>query len=508
MALYITFFLYFCIIFFIGFRAYRATLSHEDYVLGGRRLNSLITALGVGASDMSGWLMIALPGAIYAFGLSHAWMSIGLLIGAYLNWKLVAYRLRIFTFEANNSLTIPSYLEHRFRDESKTLRLITSLIVILFFTLYSSAGFVSAGILFSSSFGISYHSALILGATLLVFYAAFGGFLAVNWVDVFQGGLMLLALIVLAFYISYLLNYTDPHLLSIAHLKAHYSSQFTSDYFNLIPQGDNLTVFIVLASTLSWGLGYFGQPHILVRFMASESKSSINSARKICMSWMFLALLSSMAVGFLAKIFYLSAPLADPEQSFFQLVQDNINEWVAGWFIAAVLSCIMSTVAAQLILSASALAEDIYHARINPYATDKKLLWVGRSTVFIVASFAIMCAWNKESSVLDLVGHAWAGLGASFGPVILMSLFWRRMTKQGAICGMSMGTLTIILWLLARHLWCVSGVDTTSILQLNEMLPAFVMNLMTIIIVSLLDNKPDPEIEELYNRSHKLCTES
>lgn len=508
MALYITFFLYFCIVFFIGFRAYRATLSHEDYVLGGRRLNSLITALGVGASDMSGWLMIALPGAIYAFGLDHVWMPVGLIIGAYLNWKLVAYRLRVFTFEANNSLTIPSYLEHRFKDETKSLRLLTSLIVIIFFTVYSSAGFVSAGILFSSSFGITYHTALIIGATLLVLYASIGGFLAVNWVDVFQGGLMLLALIVLPLYIIYLLNYTDPNLLSIAHLKANYGSQFISSYFNFVPQGSNFAVFIVLASTLSWGLGYFGQPHILVRFMASESKNSIRSARKICMSWMILALIGSMAVGFLAKIFYLNSPLADPEQAFFQLVQDNINEWVAGWFIAAVLSCIMSTVAAQLILSASALAEDIYHARINPYATDRKLLWVGRSTVILVASLAIMFAWNKESSVLDLVGHAWAGLGASFGPVVLMSLFWRRMTKQGAMCGMIMGTLTIILWITARHLWYTPALDTTSWLQLYEMIPAFIINFITIVVVSLLDSKPDPEIEELYNRSHKLCIES
>jgi sodium/proline symporter len=359
MALYITFIFYFCIIFAIGFKAYQATNSHEDYVLGGRKLNSIITALGVGASDMSGWLMIALPGSIYAFGLNHLWMPIGLLIGAYFNWSFVAHRLRIFTYEANNSLTMPSYLEHRFKDDSKMLRLLTSIVVIIFFTVYSAAGFVSSGILFSSSFGITYHTALIIGASLLVVYTSIGGFLAVNWVDVFQGTLMLLALIFLPLYIAYLLNFTDPNLLSISHLQENYAAHFTAGYFNFIPNGGNLAVFIILASTLSWGLGYFGQPHILVRFMASESKRSIRKAKKICMSWMFLSLLGSVCVGFLGKIFYLDSPLSKPEQVFFELVQGNMNEWLAGWFIAAVLSCIMSTVSAQLMLSASALAEDI-----------------------------------------------------------------------------------------------------------------------------------------------------
>lgn len=508
MALYITFIFYFCIIFSIGFKAYKATNSHEDYVLGGRKLNSIITALGVGASDMSGWLMIALPGAIYAFGYNHLWMPIGLLIGAYFNWSFVAHRLRIFTFEANNSLTIPSYLEHRFKDESKLLRLLTSVVVIIFFTVYSSAGFVSSGILFSSSFGISYHLALIIGATLLVLYTAIGGFLAVNWVDVFQGSLMLIALIILPIYVIYLINFTDPNLLSISYLKANYATQFTSGYFNFIPQGNNFVVFIILASTLSWGLGYFGQPHILVRFMASESKKSISNAKKICMTWMFLSLLGSVSVGFLGKVFYLNTPLANPEQVFFELVQGNVNEWISGWFIAAVLSCIMSTVSAQLMLSASALAEDIYHARVNPNASDKTLLWVGRVTVVLVALLALFFAWNKDSTVLDLVGHAWAGLGASFGPVILLSLFWARMTKQGAIWGIIMGSTTVVLWIFARHLWFDPNANMPSIFQLYEMMPAFLANMVAVVVVSLIDNKPGADIAELYNRSRKLCKDA
>ncbi|MBP9722669.1 MAG: sodium/proline symporter PutP [Gammaproteobacteria bacterium] len=504
MALYITFILYFCIIFFIGYRAFKATDSHEDFVLGGRKLNSIITALGVGASDMSGWLMIALPGAIYTFGYSHVWMPIGLLIGAFLNWHFVAYRLRVFTFEAENSITIPSYLEHRFKDDSKVLRLLTAVVVIVFFTVYASSSFVSSGGLFSALLGMDYHVALVTGATVLVLYTAFGGFLAVNWVDVFQGGLMLLALIILPIYIYFLISGTDPNLLSESYLKDQYSQQFTPGYFDFIPRGDRFTVFISLASTLTWGLGYFGQLHILVRFMASESKKSINQAKKICMSWMFISLLGAILVGYMGKIFYLNGNLANPEHVFFHLVQDNMNEWISGWFIAAVLSCIMSTIAAQLILLSSALAEDIYRTKINPNASNKNLLWVGRTTVILVAIVALALAWDNNSTVMELVAHAWAGLGASFGPVILLSLFWSRMTKQGAFWGILIGSTTVVLWIFARHLWSGAEGGWASILQLYEMMPAFVANLVTIVTVSLLD-KPDPEVIKLYNRAHKKC---
>lgn len=508
MAIYITFFLYFCIIFGIGYYAYTATKSHEDYVLGGRKLNSIITALGVGASDMSGWLMIGLPGALYAFGFDHIWMPIGLLLGAYLNWRFIAYRLRIFTIEADNSLTIPSYLEHRFDDTSQVIRTITSIVIILFFAIYSSAGFVSSGLLFSSTFGIDYHTALIIGVVLLVVYTSIGGFLAVNWVDVFQGGLMLLALVFLPIYIIYIINFTDPNLLSIAHIKANFADQFTTGYFDFIPldiNGSKLMVYITMASTFAWGLGYFGQPHILVRFMAANSKEAIVKARRICMTWMFIALIGAISVGLIGKIFYLNDPLSDPEKVFFALVQDNINIWIAGWLIAAVLSCVMSTVAAQLILSASALCEDIYHARINPNASDKKLLWVGRMTVVMVAILALILAWNKNSSVLELVGHAWAGLGSAFGPVILLSLFWRRMTKRGAIAGIIVGASTVLVFVFLRYIVNTVWQHDVMLLQLYEIIPGFIASLISIILFSISDSYPSRKTVELYNRSHDKC---
>lgn len=505
MSLYITFLLYFCIIFSIGYYAYRATKSHADYVLGGRKLNAIITALGVGASDMSGWLMIGLPGAIYLYGFDHIWMPIGLLLGAYLNWKFVANRLRLFTIEAENSLTIPSYLEHRFDDQKHLLRTVTSIVIIIYFAIYSSAGFVSSGILFSTTFGIEYHTALIIGVILLVLYTAIGGFLAVNWVDVFQGGLMLLALIFLPVYILYIIYFSDPNLLSLGYLKSNFSTQFTLDYFDFIPSGSKMSVFIIIASTLSWGLGYFGQPHILVRFMASESKTSIAKARKICMTWMALALFGAILVGLIGKIYYINNPLVDPEKVFFALVQDNVNEWLSGWLVAAVLSCVMSTVAAQLILSASALCEDIYHARINTNASDKQLLWIGRLTVVFVSLIALALAWNKNSSVLELVGHAWAGLGASFGPAILLSLFWQRMTKRGAILGIITGAISVIGFVLLRYIINELWEQNIALLQLYEIIPGFILSFISIIFASISDSNTSKKSLELYNRSHKLC---
>lgn len=505
MSLYITFLLYFCIIFGIGYYAYKATKTHSDYVLGGRKLNAIITALGVGASDMSGWLMIGLPGAIYFYGFDHIWMPVGLLIGAYINWRFVANRLRVFTIEADNSLTIPSYFEHRFDDQKHLLRTITSLVIIVYFSIYSSASFVSCGILFSATFGIDYHTALIIGVVLLVVYTAIGGFLAVNWVDVFQGGLMLLALLFLPVYVIYILNYSDPNLLSLSYLKSNFSGQFNQDYFSLFPSAGTTSIIVTLISTLSWGLGYFGQPHILVRFMAAESKFAIFKARKICMIWMALALFGAILVGLLGKIYYINTPLLDPENVFFALVQDNVNEWIGGWLIAAVLSCVMSTIAAQLILSASALSEDVYHARINTNASDKQLLWVGRITVVMVSCIALALSWNKNSSVLELVGHAWAGLGASFGPALLLSLFWVKMTKRAAVVGIVTGAITVLGFVLLRYVINDVWQQNIAVLQLYEIIPGFILSLISIIFVSINDSNVSQKSLEMYNRSHKSC---
>lgn len=484
MSIYITFLLYFLIIFIIGYKAYRATKTNADYILGGRKLNSIVTALGVGASDMSGWLMIALPGAIYLNGLYDTWMPIGLFICAFLNWTFVAHRLRIFTIEYNNSITLPEYFENRFKinskDNSKIIRTISAIVIIIFFTIYTAAGFVSSGLLFSATFGIDYHYAVLIGVVLLVLYTSIGGFLAVNWIDVFQGSLMLIALICLPIYILYLLDIINPSVLSLEYLKFNYSEQFNQNYFSFLDYEHLNYVYIIgIVSTLSWGLGYFGMPHILVRFMASESKQSIKKARNICMTWMGLALIGSIAIGFIGKLYYLDSPLGDPEKVFFKLVDDAVNHWLSGWLLAAVLSCVLSTTSAQLLLTSSALCEDLYINYINPNASDKLLLNLGRVTVIVVALVALIFSWNKDSSVLDLVSYGWAGLGSAFGPLVLFSLFWSKITRIGAIFGIASGALSVLTILLIKSLYPGSII-------IYEIIPGFIISSIFIIFISKL----------------------
>ncbi|USO02807.1 MAG: sodium/proline symporter PutP [Alphaproteobacteria bacterium] len=468
MQLTITVILYFLIIFYIGYLGYKSTKSMSDYILGGRKLNSIVTALGVGASDMSGFLMLGIPGAAYAVGLQSLWIPIGLCIGAYLNWKLVAHRLHEFTIKANNALTIPTYLEARFSQNHRLLRLVTAVIILIFFTLYSSSSFVSCALLFQTSFGISYKMALFISVPVIVIYAGIGGFLAVNWVDVFQGTLMLFAMLFLPLVTLFSIGGTGSLI-----------QQIGPGYFDIYHD----VSIVSLVSSLSWGLGYFGQPHLLVRFMAAKNKTEIKKARWICMTWMILCLVGAFLVGFLGRVYFAGAPLANPEAVFMSLSKALANPWIEGVLIAAALSSVMSTVAALLILASSAFAEDIYHFTRKKEATPNELIWIGRLAVFVVSVIAVYFAWDDtKNSVLSLVGHAWAGLGSSFGPIILLSLFWKRMTARGAISGMVVGTATIFIWM-----WLSSIYKEYEIFQLYELLPGFIANLTAIILVSLCD---------------------
>ena len=467
----VTFVLYFFIIFAIGLKAYFTTESQADYVLGGRRLNSLITALGVGASDMSGWLIYGLPGAVYLYGVSNVWMPIGLLIGAYLNWKLVANRLRVFTLAANNSLTIPTYLENRFQDKDHVIRIVTALVILVFFTIYSAANFKSSALLFSTTFDIDYTHALIGSVVMIVIYTSIGGFLAVNWVDVFQGVLMLFALIILPAIAFYNLDNT----IAIASITKKIITE-TPNYFNFFDKVSTVT----LISTMAWGLGYFGQPHILVRFMASRSNQAISNGRKICMSWMFLSLLGAVLTGIIGRMYYIDAPLSNSEEVFLELTQDLAPYWLIGILMAAVLSCVISTVAAQLILSSSAVVEDCYRILFEKHSDDKTLVLVGRFAVLLVAAIAFFFALDKNNSILSLVGYAWAGLGASFGPVIILSLFYRKMTSHSVVIGMVVGSVTVIAWILLRDVF-----PNSYILQYYEIIPGFIFSFISILLASI-----------------------
>lgn len=471
--LFITFAVYLLLILFIGIKAYQRTHNLGDYILGGRKLGSVVTALSVGASDMSGWLLLGLPGAIYLSGVSEVWIGVGLVIGAYCNWLFVSQRLRVYSEHAKNSLTLPDYFENRFNDETRVLRIVSAIVILLFFTFYTASGLVGGAILFETSFGLDYSTALISGAFIIVAYTFVGGFLAVSWTDAIQAVLMLAALI-----IAPLAVFNGNEGADSVWQKIELVNPENTKFFS------NLT-FVGLLSLLAWGLGYVGQPHILARFMAAEDTKKLVSARRIAMCWMLLVLFGSVATGLAGIAYFELQPLENPETVFITLSQQLFNPWVAGVITAAILSAIMSTIDSQLLVSSSVISEDFYRVFIRPEATEKELLLVSRSAVIAIALLALFIASNRESRVLDLVSYAWAGFGASFGPVIVFSLFWRKMTALSAIVGMVVGAITVVLW---------SNADG-GIFELYEIVPGFVFASIAILTIGLI--KPNVNQETL-----------
>ncbi|WP_180022298.1 sodium/proline symporter PutP [Acinetobacter sp. YH16044] len=487
----ITFLFYIVAMVVIGLLAYRATSNFSDYILGGRRLGSFVTALSAGASDMSGWLLMGLPGAIYLSGLSEMWIAIGLIIGAWLNWLLVAGRLRVHTEVQNNALTLPDYFSNRFNDQKKILRIVSAVIILIFFAIYCASGMVAGARLFESMFGMSYSTALWISAIATVSYVFIGGFLAVSWTDTIQAGFMIFALLLTP--IVVMLSFSDL-------------SQFTLALEAARPQAMDVFAdlsFVAIMSLLAWGLGYFGQPHILVRFMAADSVKSIPNARRIGMTWMTLCLGGAVAAGFFGIAYFQQHPelagvvTANPETVFMELTKILFNPWVAGIVLAAILAAIMSTLSCQLLVCSSTLTEDFYKSFLRKNASQKELVWVGRIMVLMIALLAIYMAANPDSKVLGLVAYAWAGFGAAFGPLIIMSLFWKRMTLNGALAGMVVGAIMVILW---KNLWGDTGV--------YEIIPGFICSLLAIIIVSLMSKAPSAEVTEKFEEADRIYKES
>jgi sodium/proline symporter len=467
-----TFFIYVVAMFAIAWVAYKRTHNLGDYLLGGRKLSAPVAALSAGASDMSGWLLLGLPGAVYLGGLGESWIVFGLVFGAWLNWTLVAKPLRIAT-ESYGSLTLPDYLTARFDDRGNLLRLVSAVVILLFFTFYAASGLVAGALLFSSTFGLSYYSALFLGAVVIVGYTMIGGFLAVSWTDMVQGLLMLLALVVVPLVMLYELGGLSSAIEQLERIDPK---------FLLLNDGMG---FIGIASLLAWGLGYFGQPHILTRFMAIESPEKVPTARWVAMSWMVIVSVAALAVGLIGMAYlnHIGLPLADKdsEKVFIFLTQIVFNPWVGGVLLAAILAAIMSTIDSQLLVSSSALSEDFYKTLINPSATDKQLMMVGRLTVLVISIVAVGIALDPTSKVLGLVSYAWAGLGASFGPVILLSLYYRNMSKTAALAGMVTGAVTVVVW---------KQLDG-GIFELYELLPAFCLASIAIPIVTQYTSTPE-----------------
>ena len=472
----ITFLLYIFTMILIGWMGYRATATFSDYILGGRRLGCLVTAMAAGASDMSGWLLMAFPGAIYLAGLSAAWIALTGTMGAWLNWRIVAPRLRAYTERCNNALTLPEYFCHRFNDQSQTLRLIAAFIILILFTLYCASGIVAAARLFENIFQIPYSTAIWAGALATIFYVLIGGFLAVSWTDTVQATLMVAALIVTPICII-LSNGGYTHSVQIIHATHATATSLFGEM-----RIEEIAFF------MAWGSGYFGQPHILTRFMAAESIATIYNARRISLTWMVICLSGAISVGFFSIAFFsihpeLSATVnADSELVFIEIAKILFNPWIAGILLAAILAAIMSTLSCQLILCSSTLTEDIFKTFIRRRATQKQLILYGRLMVLIVAGIAMGLARNPDSRLFDMVSYAWAGFGAAFGPVVILSLYWKRMTRNGAMAGMLTGALTVLIW--KQFAW----------LGLFEMIPGFLLASTAIILVSLMGSPPPKSI--------------
>ena len=464
----------------IGWAGYKATDNLSDYILGGRSLGPVVTALSAGASDMSGWLLMGLPGAVFLQGLSASWIAIGLCLGAWLNWRFVAARLRIYTEKVGNALTLPDYFTNRFEDRSNLLRIVTALVILVFFTIYCASGVVAGARLFESMFGMDYQTALWVGAVATMAYVFIGGFLAVSWTDTIQASLMITALILAPRMVIYADGGVGP---SAAIIDTARSGAF--DMFR------GQTVIAVI-SLLAWGLGYFGQPHILVRFMAAESVQTIPNARRIGMTWMVLCLGGAVAVGFFGIAFFNGRPdlaggvNANAETVFLEVAKLLFNPWISGVLLAAVLAAVMSTLSCQLLVCSSALTQDIYKTFLRKQASERELVWFGRAMVFVIAVIAIVIAQDPESKVLGMVSNAWAGFGAAFGPLVLLSLLWTRMTRNGALAGMVVGAVTVLVW--QHYQW----------FKLYEIVPGFVLSTVAIVMVSLLGKMPSAAVQKTH----------
>ncbi|WP_341501572.1 sodium/proline symporter PutP [Gallaecimonas sp. GXIMD4217] len=474
MPIIITFLAYLLLLLSLGLLAYRKTDDFSDYVLGGRKMGPAVTALSAGASDMSGWLLLGLPGAVYLSGISEIWLGLGLVIGAYINWLLIAKRLRIYTYHTDDALTLPDFLGKRFGEKSQGIRAISALTILLFFTFYTSAGLVGGAKLFEQVFELPYYWALVIGGGVIVSYTFVGGFFAVCWTDFFQGLLMLLALLLVP---------------AVVLSSLGGAGQVEQDLASLHPElldvwhGASL---VGIVSLLAWGLGYFGQPHILARFMAIESPQAVPSSRRIAMGWMVLALVGAVLTGLAGRLYFEGSPLEDAETVFIFLSQALFSPWVAGIIVAAILSAIMSTVDSQLLICSSVLTDDIYKPWLRPKASDKELMWVGRFGVLAVAVVAMVIAANPESTVLELVGYAWAGFGSAFGPVVILSLFWRRFNLAGALATIITGALVVVLWPMLGT-------------ELYEMVPGFGLALLAGIVASLITPAPSAQVQQTFD---------
>ncbi|MBD1565887.1 sodium/proline symporter PutP [Vibrio sp. SA48] len=485
-----TFILYLILMLAIGVIAYQRTKNSSDYFLGGRSLGPWPAALSAGASDMSGWLLLGLPGYAYAAGIEAFWLAGGLLLGTWANWLVNAKRLRTYSI-TTDSLTLPEFLSRRFNDKSKLIQTISAFFILLFFLFYTSSGLVAGGKLFETVFGLDYSTAVIIGTVCVVSYTLFGGFLAVSWTDLVQGLLMAAALMIVP----------------IAAMNGGFG-QLNSDLSAINPElltmwndvkGEPLSA-VAIISLVAWGLGYFGQPHILARFKASRSNKDLTTARRIAVIWTALSMAGALLVGLVGLIYVTntaSVELADGEKIFMLLVNAIFHPVVAGILLAAILAAIMSTADSQLLVSSSALAEDFYKQVIKQDATSEEIVRVGRFAVILISIVALVLAMTPDSSVLGLVSYAWAGFGAAFGPAVVLSLYWSRMNRNGALAGIIVGGITIVVWKQLSGGWY----------DVYEIVPGMILSTAAIVIVSLMTGEPESSVKAQHATFKKQLVE-
>ncbi|MBY7890604.1 sodium/proline symporter PutP [Vibrio fluvialis] len=474
-----TFIVYLILMLAIGVYAYQRTKNSADYFLGGRSLGPWPAALSAGASGMSGWLLLGLPGYAYAAGIEAFWLAGGLLVGTWANWLITAKRLRTYSI-TTDALTLPEFLSRRFNDNSKLIQTISAFFILLFFLFYTSSGLVAGGKLFETVFGLDYSTAVIVGTVCVVSYTLFGGFLAVSWTDLVQGLLMAAALMIVP----------------IAAMNGGFT-KLDNDLLAINPQlltmwndvkGQPLSA-VAIVSLVAWGLGYFGQPHILARFKATRSNKDLTTARRIAVIWTGLSMAGAMLVGLVGLIYVTndgSIQLDDGEKIFMLLVNAIFHPVMAGILLAAILAAIMSTADSQLLVSSSALAEDFYKQVYKKDATSEEIVRVGRAAVIIISIIALILAMTPDSSVLGLVSYAWAGFGAAFGPALVLSLYWSRMNRNGALAGIVIGGITIVVWKQLSGGWY----------DVYEIVPGIIFSTIAIVAVSLLTGEPEEAVKK------------
>jgi sodium/proline symporter len=459
------FIVYFSLLLTMGLAFHKKQTTSSDYIMGNRSLSFWLVALSAHASDMSAWLFMAFPMSIFVLGLPRIWIALGLLIGMYLNWQLVAPRLRSMT-EAYNCYTLSSFFEKRFKDNSGAIRIISALVMVIFLTHYLSAGLIAMGNLFESLFGLDYFIGLSIAMLVVVIYTFVGGFTTVAWTDLFQG-IFLLIMILLVPFMAYTKIDGWSQIVEVA--------QKQGISLSFIPEANFDAIFTIFSLALGWGLGYFGMPHIITKFMGIKHVSEMNKSKWLGMSWQFVALAAAALVG-IVGIAYFPNGLEKPEMVFIEMVKDLFHPFVGGFILCAIIAANLSTMDSQILVCGSMMSEDLYVPMHHKPPSDRKVLWFSKLSVVFISLIALILAFNRSSTVLDTVLYSWSGLGSAFGPLVLMSLYSTRVNRYGAMAGIVVGTLVSMVWPTLNPI--------LTNYEVLPMIPGFILSAAAIYLVS------------------------